>query len=342
MDTRPLAKFAEFLGSAKIPESKVRVPSVPGEGLFKLTPIHFVSYSSLNNLHGCPRLLEIDKFGESAPELPNPDLAFGSAVGAGVQKLFSGGTLEEAWLAAFLAWDCGLLESYEKKNKSFPDVLEAIKVFTAYASIILQDWEVYEYEIGGVTRKATELSAKVLLPNGFQYRLFIDVVLRNRVSGQLLVIELKTTGAKRLDPAMYGNSNQGLSYGIILDKIASGNASFDVHYYVYSSSMGDWEMYPFTKDRVSKANWIRTVLFDTSSIDTHLKNGFFPKHGENCFNFYRPCKYYGACDMSKVALYAGPAVLEERVKKKLEENYDFTFTLEEIIDQQLDDINSAN
>lgn len=291
-------------------------------------------------MHVCPRKLELEKFGPSALNEKNPDLAFGSAVGAGVQKFFEGGDLDAAWWAAFKAWDCGFLESYDKKKKSFAQVLEALKIFETYATIALQDWEIYEYEINGIRKKATELSAKVIFPNGFQYRLFIDVVLRNKQSGQLLVVELKTTGSKKLDPAMYSNSNQGLSYGVILDKIAPGNSSFEVYYYVYSPTIEDWEVYPFVKSRVDKADWIRTVLYDTGNIDNCLKSGFFPKQGESCFEFYRACQFYGSCDMSKKAIHAGPLTLEKRVQAKLEEKYDFIFTLEEIIDQQLENIKS--
>jgi hypothetical protein len=304
-----------------------------------ITPLHFVSYSSLNTFHKCPRKLEDEKLGPETPNFSNPDLAFGSAIGEGIQKLCQGGTLEEAWLAAFQAWDCGLDEAYEKANKSFAHALHAIYVFQSYANILREEWEVYEYESPNKElRNAVELSARVDFPHGFVYRLYIDVVLRNKKTGKLLVLELKTTKNKRIDEAQYKNSNQGLGYGVILDAISKGYSEFDVWYYVYSSVNEDWDFFPFTKSRLDKAEWIKTVLYDTGNINKCIETDFFPKQGESCFDWFRQCEYYGSCGMSKKFRHAGPLTLAERAKKKAEEPFDFHFSAEELIQQQLDEI----
>lgn len=305
----------------------------------KIIPIMFISYSSDNTFHGCPRQFELDKMGQGGLDISSPHFAFGSAVGAGIQSLVSGHTLDEAWMEAFLAWDIHIEDGYAKSKKTFGQALDAIKTFQSYAQVLSADWEIFKYEgPEGLLKNAVELNAKVSLPNGFTYRIYIDIVLRNKVSGELLVLELKTTGYNNVDEAMYGNSNQALSYGVVLDRIASGYSSFSVWYYVYSTAKEDWEFFDFPKSKVDKANWIRTILYDTGNIAKCMEDGFFPKQGESCIQWGHRCNYYGACGMSNDSLYAGEHTIALRVKKELETKYDFSFTLEEIIEQQLEDI----
>lgn len=281
--------------------------------------------------------------GEAIPQLSNPDLAFGKAIGNGIQCMLTGGSLEDAWMEAFKAWDCYLLEAYERSKKSFANALHALKVFSTYADILREDWEVFEFNrADGTPRKAIELSAVIHCPNGFRYRLFIDVVLRNKKDGRLVVLELKTTKFKKIDEAMYKNSNQALGYGVVLDTIAPGNAEYSVWYYVYSSENEDWEPFDFIKTPKDKAEWIKTVLHDIRGIHACLEDDFFPKHGENCFDFFRQCEYYGTCDMSKRSLYAGPNVIAARIEKEMQAVYDFEFTLEQLIDQQLKDLEEVS
>lgn len=281
--------------------------------------------------------------GPDMPKVSSPHFAFGSAVGDGVQCLLAGGTLNEAWLKAFLAWDCNLQDAHEKGKKSFPWSLEAIKTFAAYANIILQDWEIFSFvykdPVSGEERirKATELSAIIELPNGFKYRVYMDCVLRHKKTGRLVVVELKTTGSKRIQAATYSNSNQALGYSVILDAIAPGFTSYDVWYYIYGTNDEDWEFFEFPKNRIAKANWLRTILHDARTIKHCIDDNYFPRHGENCISFGHVCTYYETCHMSNLSLYGGPHVLENRVKEELAEEFDFRFTIEELLDQQIID-----
>jgi hypothetical protein len=313
----------------------------------KILPVHFVSYSSLNDLHSCPRKFELRKMGEPLPEFKSFDFTYGSSVGAGIQELLVTGDRNKAWLAAFLAWDMDLdagvkrdeKDRPDNSKKCFPAALQAIEDFIPHLNVLNAEWEVFLLEDG---KPAVELSAAVHFPNGFRYRIYIDVVLRNKNTGQLLVLELKTTGSNNVQEASYGNSNQALSYSVILDKIAPGNTSYFVWYFVYCTGykLPTWEFFPFAKTRLHKANWIRTVLYDTGNINSCLQGNFFPKQGESCLAFGRPCVYYGSCDMSNQALYAGPNVIDERVTQELLTDYTYEFTVNDLIDQQLEEINA--
>lgn len=312
-----------------------------------ITPLHFVSFSSLNNLHTCPRKYELIKMGESGVKIKSFDFSYGTALGAGVQELLTSGDIEKAFFKAFLAWDMELLMGIEadpdskKSNhkKSFPNVLEALIKFLPHLNVMGSEWELFYFiDSKGARRPAVELSASIELPNGFQYRCYIDAVLRHKTEGRLVVLELKSTGSTNVQEAMYGNSNQALSYSVILDCIAEGYTSFFVWYFVYCTTMEKWEFFPFSKTRVQKAEWIKTVLYDTNNIDECIKHEFFPKQGENCLDFGRPCQFYGGCGMSNLSLYAGPLTHMKRVKEEFETEYNFRFTLQELVDQQLKDV----
>jgi hypothetical protein len=285
--------------------------------------------------------------GEARPDVENINFAYGHALGAGVQSLFENGDLARAKYAAFLAWNIDLLHDidpftpgsgYANKN-CFPHVLEALDKFYGHYLVMASEWELFYYEdTDGISKPACELSARVTFPNGYVYRIFIDIVLRNKNTHELLVLELKSNGRKYPEPAEYANSNQALSYSVILDKIQPGGASFLVWYAVYYKQLERWEFFPFPKSRLQKANWIRTVLYDTGNIEQCRSEGFFPKQGESCTTWGRQCEYFGACELSNRFVYTTDQILAERVEKEEKTDYTYNFTLEEIVNQQLEDV----
>jgi len=77
------------------------------------------------------------------------------------------------------------------------------------------------YELVYVDGKpAVELGFRVFCLNEFKVRGFIDLVLRDKRDGKLLVFELKTTRFTNVHPAMYKNSGQALGYSLILDYVS--------------------------------------------------------------------------------------------------------------------------
>src|SRR6185369_9036139 len=104
MNLTPESIMAETVNFSLFPKD------ILPENCKDLLPLHFVSYSSLNLFHLCPRKLELQKMGAGGIEVTSRDLAFGSAVGAGVQELLISGDRNKAWLAAFIAWNLPLLD----------------------------------------------------------------------------------------------------------------------------------------------------------------------------------------------------------------------------------------
>lgn len=298
----------------------------------QLQPIHFLSYSSRLTLASCPKKLQLDKHGEEKVDTSSVTFAFGHAIGAGVQSLLSGKEWNQVLLDMFFAWDVDLLGTEEKSKKSFALAVYAVDKFQAYASAIRSDWELATFN----GKPAVELSFRLDLQNGFVYRAYIDVVLKNKTTGELLVVEIKTTSLTNLHEETYGNSDQALSYSLVLDKIAEGNSSYHVWYLVYKSKEMEWETFPFTKSILDKAKWIKSITLDCRTLAMYIEEDFFPMRGQSCLDFFRPCVYYGMCGLSNKALLASKRVLDERVEKELKEEYTFCFTLEEIINQQLE------
>ena len=183
--------------------------------------IRQLSYSSLLTLHSCPRKFQLYKLRtqhKAAESLKTTiTFAFGHVVGDGIQKVFQRLSEDEIIWDMFLGWHTELWNADEKAAKSFPEAVLAIrKLISLRDQGFLSDYEVVEYE----GKSACELSFRISFPGGFSYRGHVDAVLRERSTGKVVVLEVKTTGvAGSINPATYKNSAQAIGYSIVLDKI---------------------------------------------------------------------------------------------------------------------------
>src|SRR6188768_2942144 len=293
--------------------------------------LKYLSFSSVELLRLCPRKFQLKKlsktleveltevemkemqYAASTSEQPEKwvplfgeevsiDLTFGKSFGIGIQKLLTSGSREQAILAAFLAWDADIFDEHIKKDKkkNFWWLVYGLQRFSAVQLPELAgQWEVFTLPNG---RLASEVSFRLDLGDGFYYRGFIDLVLVNRNTGQLLVLELKTTAAKFVNEAMYGNSDQGLSYLLIMEKLFSGLTQLEVLYLVYKSSQTEFEPFKFPKGLLARNKFVRDLLTTCAIVRFYANFDDFPMHGGSCFMFFRPCTYYGVCQMSNKAL----------------------------------------
>lgn len=296
--------------------------------------INITSHSSLEVMHECARKWKFTKLIRTQAVEPdydngNIDFAFGHAVGAGIQTYLTSGSKQAALFASFLAWDIDLNLVHEKKKKSSPLATLAVEKFIAFwDSSFAEDWEVATFD----GRPASELTFLVDLENGNYHVGHVDIILRNKMNGKYMVLELKTTSSRTPDEAQYGNSDQALSYSVVLDAIAGksgGTGSFEVLYIVYSSTLRELTPIPFTKDRANRADWLQSLLLDHANINTWEKLGFFPKNGANCWKWNRRCQHYGVCDMR--SYNDGSFKRFTLGRDPLPERVDFTFTLTELM-----------
>lgn len=307
-----------------------------------------LSYSNALTLHSCPKRYQIDKLGglieEDEDEAPGTvHFAFGHALGAALQTLFiPGKTKNDALLAAFIAWNVPIWEELSKKKKSFWYVLRAIDLAEhLVAEIQAEGWEIAQFN----DRPAVEYSFLINLPNDFRFAAHVDLILYHRERDVYRVIEVKTSGFNQIHEAVYGNSSQALSYSLVLDYIAKHHTTYDVLYIVYSCPSMQFYPLPYSKSHLAKAEWIRDILYDCETVDRFIATDYFPKRGESCYSFFRPCPYYGACGYSDSYLgVENPTTLAALVVKEKEntkidkhnkKGYDLIITLEELVRDRL-------
>jgi PD-(D/E)XK nuclease superfamily len=261
--------------------------------------IRQLSYSSLLNLHSCPREFQLYKLRSSGAtpisDKSNTTFAYGHVVGLGLQGVLEGLPKEKVLWNMFIAWHADLMAEDEKLKKSFWSAVIAIERFIhVRESELLQDYELLYYE----GKPATELSFCINLPDGFRLRGYVDAVLRHKFTGEILVLECKTTGNASINPAQFKNSAQGIGYSVVLDVLAPEISSYKVLYLVYQTKSQEYTALEFPKTYLQRALWIKELLLDIEMIKLYESHGVYPQHGESCFKFFRECTYLNVCGLS--------------------------------------------
>jgi hypothetical protein len=285
-----------------------------------------LSFSSLNDFHTCPRMWQLSRF--KMQRETTIHTAFGHCVGEAVANIAGGMELDDAIFAAFAGWELDFFEEQTKSKKSFAMAVDAIKSFHMLWELSLSDqWEVLLVD----GKPAAELGLRVLV-GGYAYRGFVDLVLKNKYTGEIAILECKTTGAKEAVEAMYGNSNQSLGYAVFLDKIVPEVSSYQVLHLVYSTSAREWHVFPVHKTILRRANWLRDLVYEVRTLEMYQEDDAFPMRGSGCVSYGRTCYWYGICDNDTSELIPVMPVLEPEDDSK----YHYTFTLDELIAQQLE------
>lgn len=295
------------------------------------------TYSTVEVLHACPRKFAIQKMQShlgTRVRRQNATFAFGHAVGAGVATFDETGDLQASVWAAFLAWDVDLFETERKEGhkngKSFVEAVWALYVYRTFREEELQELQEYEH-VG------SEKTVAIDFEDGSFYSGHIDELFRHRVTGQFLIKENKTTNFTNVNPALYSNSDQALSYGVIVDA-EGGGSEYSVLYTIYSATQQKWVKYEFVKQTYKKADWLQDQLLINQQVDHYAELCFFPKRGGSCFDFMRVCEYYETCDTSFAAAF-GMEFAELPTIKSLDdihaiEPIDYRATMSQIVARQ--------
>lgn len=298
-----------------------------------------LSYSGLQTLHSCPRKFQLEKQQAEKPEQDvstSVTFAFGHAMGEGIQNylVLRNSMDEEAALNTaiwkmFLAWDADLLAENDKQKKSFFRAVAAILQFRELVqSGLLSD----EYEVAVFEGKpACELSFRIDLGDGFFFRGYVDLVLRNKVNGEYVILELKTSSANYVNHLAYKNSAQAIGYSVVLDTIAPGISAYSVLYLVYMTKLSRYEVFEFPKTFRQRVQWLQDLMWDKKQVVDMVafygNDGIWQVRGESCMNFGRPCDYMDMCGMETARLVA--PLLESQLTEDKE--YQFNFTIQELI-----------
>lgn len=309
--------------------------------------INILSYSTFHSLFECPRQFALNKL-SSANKVnlnlnwgpnSNIDFAFGTCFESGIQASLLGKSWNETWLDMFLAWDVDLWAVKDRTDdKSFTDAVIAVENFRQVQDYIFKDWEIFYFkdELGN-PKPAIELSAVVDLENGYYFVLHMDITLQHKITKELRVLEIKTTGKKNVQNADYENSAQALGYSIVLDDIAGDyeqSATYDVFYLVYNTGLRDFKLFEFRKSRVQRAEWLNTLFLDTQQVHNYRELEFWPKRGNNCVGrFGRVCEYFGTCDLGIHTINNGQFVQVDE-EELMSYGFDFNYKISKIIETQ--------
>lgn len=293
------------------------------------------SHSSSVLKHKCPRKFELYKLGL----LPKTDddgdehLEFGSIVGIGTQEYFVSGSVKNSYMAMLLAQKKSIEDDTgERSKKTFWYALNALDKFTTFRNTELSRYKVATFD----GKPASELGFIIDCGNGFEFRGLLDLLLVDTYLSELIPYEGKTTKFHTVHEAVFKNSGQALGYSLVTDAVAASlgldtKSSFNVIYSIYKSSKMEWEQQKFPKSHAQRASWIKNILIDNQQIADFAKMNYFPMHGENCYDFFKPCPVFGVCELPNEALLGGK---EAEVIVDREGKYTFKFSLEEIIKAQ--------
>lgn len=261
-----------------------------------------LSYSSLETFNSCPRKYQLHKFYEDADQLRSSsvDMAFGHAVGTGIQSLLAGLSVNQSLLQAMLAWSMPNLAAAKHTTKK--SLLTALDLVTNFAANelqgIIEDWTLFIVD----GKPCNELGFSLGLPDDYVFVGYLDVVLQNRDTKELAVLELKTTGSYNVDEASYKNSAQTTGYALALDVLCRNlnlPPTIHVFYIVASSATSLFTTFTAAKSKLDRAELLNDLVTQVQLIKFyHDSYGeVFPKRGSSCMNFNRRCEYYGNCHL---------------------------------------------
>lgn len=318
----------DFLDSPLAPENLIPIvqleEGIPDPRFTRL------SYSGALTLHACPRLYQLEKLeAERVVDYQeNVTFAYGHAVGEGIQQYLITRSLDKAIWAAFLFWDTDYADEDDKRHKSFPEAVAAlVQLHDLCIGGLLDDYEVAYFN----GRPAAELSFRIHFPNT-TYRGFVDLVLRHRITGELLILELKTSSATWVNHYQYKNSAQAVGYSVVLDKIVPGCTAYSVLYLVQLTKLQKYEVFEFPKTMHQRALWVKDRLWDEQVLLGIIHNygnyGIWPTHGESCTRFGKTCKYMDMCHLTTENLMS-PLRENQLIENR---EYDFEFTVAELLE----------
>jgi hypothetical protein len=297
-----------------------------------------LSYSSRLTLHSCPRkyqLYKLNSVQEDADGTAGESVtfAFGHVVGQGIQSVLENKSEQQIYFDCFRMWEADLLADNPKQNKSFWLAIAAVQRFISMRSQgLLSGYKLAYWK----DKPAVELPFIIKFPDGFTYKGFVDAVLVHEVTGEVMVLEVKTTSANYVAAATYKNSAQAIGYSIVLDALFPTLSSYKVQYLIYLTKSMKYEAMEFKKDYLSRALWIREILLDIEKIKLFEAASVYPMHGESCNDFYRECEYFNLCTLSTDKLTQPLAPEHEaKILESIETDFEISLTLHDLIESQM-------
>lgn len=338
--------LSEDTGASQV-KSGVATPALLSNDTYAQMQSHcnVRSYSTTQTFHSCPREYELYKLKSATKQSDresNVTFAFGHSVGAGVATYDATQDLAKSIWSAFLAWDVDLLDEEIKTRagreyKTGKSFAEAVFALELYQEFYHSETDLADYDV--IKNEAT---VGVDFEDGHFYTGHIDTLLCNKYNSRYRIKENKTTSFQSIDPALYGNSDQALSYAVVIDSL--GGADYSVLYTIYSTTSKRWIQFEYVKNALHKSEWLQDQLLINQSIDNYSQLNFFPKRGASCIRFMRRCKEYDTCGLDTATRFGTtfadlPRITSLEGLDKIEK-MDYSFKLSELISVQQRKVNN--
>lgn len=287
-----------------------------------------LSHSYQDTLHTCERLYQIERLLSGAQSIREAaPLSRGHAFGKGVQVYMLTGDMDKALYHAWLAY----WPQIEQRPKvSLHRTLHALMCAQRDLDALREKYEVVDFN----GQPAVELGVKLNIDEVFYWSGAIDLVLRNKETGLIVVFEIKYTHYWMDVEAMFYNSGQGLGYSIALDPIVGEEVThYGVLYFICQDAkpkpqeiqfhVKEWEK--TLKDRLK---WFITLGLDVERIKRMRQLNHFPQRYQSCIRFNRICEQFGTCGLTTGE--------QERSQETDRYEYAFEFNLDDVIKNHLE------
>lgn len=289
-----------------------------------------LSHSALQTLHKCERMFQLDRILTTAVEKRDyPATVLGKAWGAGVASYCVSKDIDKA---LFTLWQ-NYSPRLEDDTRTQPVAANMLLASIPVLDMLLQDWEIVYFQ----DRPAVELSFRLNIDSKYYFVGYLDVVLRNKLTGRIAAFDAKSTALKLFDLSpVYQNSPQLIGYSIVLDQIVGeALAEYDVFY--LSGQLGSGtgfepivKPYSFSKTLQDRLHWFIALGMDVKHLHEMAELGIYPQRGDSCLQYNRPCKHFGTCNLFSFD--------EEAAAISDKEEYQFVYQLDEIIANHIERI----
>lgn len=267
-----------------------------------------LSHSSRSTFRSCARKLEFRKIYNNSRRSEGLASGAGSALHAGIQSWMQHYDFDAAM------WE--LIRAFPiKYQKSWSDANSLAGCYKTLESMM--NWEkLDQFELAKITKPdgtivpgvevpfTLRISNYPFYPDGgticVDYIGYIDLVLYDKLNDSHVVWDIKTTTKDVDHTVSYKFSDQCLPYGVILESILGHEIAdgFEVGYWSVKIDPVNPvnKYYPFHKTKTDLRDWMQGYLFDLDQIRTFYNLGWFPRNGNSCMAWNRPCSFFDFCE----------------------------------------------
>lgn len=297
-----------------------------------------VSYSKLQSLN-CPRKFQIQYLNSNATRFSTMSTAQGSFVGTAIQNFYITGSVEQSIINSLHEMidyiDHDDPRDY-KKGRSFYHAMNAFErwvrnsvdpLHAVYPIMSPDEWEIFYVPTNNGMKPSIELEFDYVF-NDVIFEGHVDLMLRHKSTKQFRLIELKTLSSNSLNELFYKNSYQTDGYAFLADKISElcGLEFEHTAYYVtHLNTISEWKTYSANKNKKRYREFLMWVQLRAAEIAKYKEMGFFPRNGDRCMDYFKPCEFNEVC-------FEHSVYKPSRIKPKLSgDKADFVLDFDDLV-----------